>query len=421
MSVLAKICSSFGHIVTGSDNGLNGHDEKNVGDADVVVFTSAVGENNVEVSYARKIGKKVLERAEFLGEILKNYEKVFSISGTHGKTSTSGFLASIFQQKSPTLHIGGQLLNNFEVVGNRETIICESCEYRNSFHHINSDIALVLNMEFDHPDFFKDEDDYIQSFLQFAKRAKKVIVNKKIAHHFENAISFGLSEKADYYAKKIVETIHGISFDVFFDGKMLIKNVKIRSFGLHSVLNALAAIALSHQADIDKQEIKRGLFSFNGVKRRHELVGSLRVFCQKEKSSGKAYIYTDYAHHPTEVRSILRTFNRLKSKDGKIHIVYEPHTYSRTKTFLGEYADALSLADEIILTKIFAAREKNTDGFSSLSLSGEVTKSSGKIAFYFESEDFILEHLKKTVSKNDIVLFCGAGNVDKLAKRIVES
>ncbi|MCL2862118.1 MAG: UDP-N-acetylmuramate--L-alanine ligase [Firmicutes bacterium] len=421
MSGLAKLCSSFGDVVTGSDRNLNGHDKNNVENADVVVYTNAVGENNVEVVYAREIGKRVIERAEFLGEILMRYETVFAISGTHGKTSTAGFLASIFQPYSPTLHIGGQLANDFEIVGGDEYIICEACEYRNSFHFVKSNIALILNMEFDHPDFFEGENDYAASFQKFAKGAKKIIVHEDIANYFgkwkqdnfclkSSFVTFGLSENADYFVKKIRAAQDGVTFNIFHNRKMLLKNAKIRQFGLHSVLNALASVALSHEAGANKKEIKEGLYNFKGVKRRQESVGSFN----------DAFVYTDYAHHPSEVNSILKTFNNIKSKGAKLHVVYEPHTYSRTKTFLRDYALALNEADEIVLTNIFAAREINTDNLTSQSLAGEVTKCSDKPAYYFEDEDFILEYLKKTVQSGDIVLFCGAGNIDKLAKRFIK-
>ena len=217
MRVLSELCSSFGDIITGSDKMLNGHDKNNIVDADVIVYTNAVGENNEEVMHARKLGKIVVERAEFLGKILEKYKTVLAVAGTHGKTSTSGFLASIFESKNPTLHIGGQLLNDFKIVKSTDCIICESCEYRNSFFHIKSDIALILNMEFDHPDFFKDENDYIKSFQTFAENSNKVVVNENISHFFKNAITFGLSDNSNYFVKKIKETKTGVSFDVFHD------------------------------------------------------------------------------------------------------------------------------------------------------------------------------------------------------------
>jgi len=266
-------------------------------------------------------------------------------------------------------------------------------------------------MEFDHPDFFKDENDYIKSFQTFAENSNKVVVNENISHFFKNAITFGLSDNSNYFVKKIKETKTGVSFDVFHDGKILMSNVKIRQFGLFNVLNALAAFSLSHQNGICLEDIKKGLLNFKGIKRRFEFLGFVN----------SAYVYTDYAHHPSEVSSILTTCNTLKKTNkAKTFIVYEPHTYSRTKTFLNEYAEALTNANEIILTKIFAARETNENGFTSPALAGEISKF-GKTAYYFENEKFILRYLNKHTKKNDLILFCGAGNIDRLAERFVVS
>ncbi len=394
------------------------HKKENVKDVDIVVYTSAIKDDNEELVEAKQKGKIILKRAELLGLIAGLYKYVIAISGSHGKTTTTAMIAEILMQanKNPTIHIGGNLnsISSSYKLGGNEFFVTEACEYKDNYLYILPDIAVVLNIDADHLDYFKDLNGVKQSFEKFALNTKQggiVVISKddlnsKELTYKKNCATFGFDRTADVYASRIKEYRPGCySFDVRFS-KYKLGNIKLNILGKHNILNALVSILVSICIGIDFEYIKIALENFSGVERR----------CQFIKKINGVSIYHDYAHHPKQIEKMIKVGRELVSKtQGRVIVVFEPHTFSRTKFLIDEFVESFNDADILIFAPVYSAREKQKEGFDSLKLLNEV-KMFGKNVFYFESFEEIKNEVLNISKVDDVVLLLGAGTIEKLAK-----
>ena len=432
MSSLAEVLLGMGLNISGSDmnEGTNvsalrakgipvliGHNASNITpDIEFVVRTAAVHDDNPEIAAARSMGIPVFERTEAWGSISKDYSNALCISGTHGKTTTTSMCTHIMMaaEKDPTVMIGGTLplLKAGHRVGHGNTIIMEACEYYNSFLSFHPTVAVILNIEADHLDFFKDLEDVEHSFRAFASRVPAdgyVVANrddentmKTLAGLDRKIITFGLSSDADVYAENIEFQGANSHFDIMYKGKRF-TDVTLHVPGLHNIKNALAATAACICLGVRPNSVKYGLAGFNGAGRRFEFKG---------KYNG-ADIYDDYAHHPGELKCLLDAVEKLNYK--RTVLVFQPHTYSRTAALFEDFVEQLRRPDVVFLAEIFAAREQNTIGISSSALADRIDNSVFCPTFR-ELENV----LKSTAHPGDIVLTVGAGDVYKIGESIAE-
>ena len=438
MSGLAEILLDEHFTVSGSDNKESsltnhlvqmgakvfiGQKASNIEDTvHVVVYTAAIHEDNEEYQEAVRRGLPMLSRAELLGQLMTNYNVPIAVAGTHGKTTTTSMLSHILLagEKDPTISVGGILkaIHGNIRVGGSEVFVTEACEYTNSYHHFFPKISIILNIEEDHMDFFKDIDDIRNSFHTFAKLLPDdgtLIINGEISHLEEilegldcNVIIYDVhKENADFSAKEIAHDEKGnVSFLLLVKGQEA-GRIQLSVNGLHNVSNALAAIAAASLLEVPMEKIREGLLSFEGTDRRFQYKGDVNGF----------HIVDDYAHHPTEIRATLEAARSYPHKE--TWCVFQPHTYSRTKAFFHEFADALSLADHVILADIYPARETDTLGMSSELLADEL-KTKGCDVHYFpgfeEIETFILENCKN----DDLLITMGAGDVVNIGENLLK-
>lgn len=425
MSSLAEVLLKNGMTISGSDwqesaktrhlseLGITVHtgaqNAENILGADCIIRTAAAGDDNPEVAAALAAGIPVFERAQAWGAIMQRYENAVCIAGTHGKTSTTSMTTHIFMaaQADPTVMIGGTLplIGSDYRVGKGNTIILESCEYCNSFHYFFPTIAVVMNVEEDHLDFFKDLDDIKASFRRFAALAEE---NGRIVGNADDdntmdalaglpVFTFGIERKADLRAENLVWD-HGMpEFDMVADGKIY-AHLTLKVGGMHSVYNALAAAASAYLLGIDGSAVKAGLETFTGAGRRFEYKGELNG----------AKIYDDYSHHPSELHAL---FSMAKSFGyERIVCAFQPHTYTRTKALFDDFVEQLRSVDQVILAEIFAAREKNTIGISSRDLAEQIPG-----AVYCPTLEDVTELIRKTARPGDLILTVGAGNIVSVA------
>ena len=432
MSPLAEVLSGAGLRITGSDMSENdnvlhlrelgisvsvGHRADNIsGDVDFVVRTAAVHDDNPEVVEARRRGIPVFERTEAWGSIMTDYKNSLCIAGTHGKTTTTSMSTHILMaaQMDPTVMIGGTLplLHAGHRVGQGDTIIMESCEYCNSFLNFYPTVAVILDIEADHLDFFKDLEDIKRSFREFASHVPEdgvVIANLDDENTMETLrglgrklMTFGMTRQADVWPENIVQLGPQSDFDVYYQGK-LFTHVTLHVPGLHNIKNALAACAAAICLGCGPLAVKYGLAAFTGAGRRFEYKG---------KFNG-ADVFDDYAHHPGELKALLDATAPLGYK--RTIVVFQPHTYSRTKALFDEFVEQLCRPDVTILAEIYAAREKNTIGISSRDIARCVPNS-----MYYDNFDGIIKTLRWTAAPGDLILTVGAGDIYKVGERLVE-
>ena len=432
MSSLADVLSGMGITICGSDSNESknvialmekgiqihiGHAAENVPpDVDFVVRTAAVHDDNPEIRRAREWNIPVFERTEAWGAISRDYNNALCISGTHGKTTTTSMCTHILMaaDRDPTVMIGGTLplLNAGHRVGHGNVIVMEACEYYNSFLSFFPTVAVVLNIEADHLDFFKDLDDVKASFRAFASRVPQdgfVVANRDdentmqaLAGINRKIITFGLHENADVYAENVEYLGSNSSFDVMYNGRFF-TDVQLHVPGQHNVKNALAATAAAICLGIRPNAVKYGLAGFSGAGRRFEFKG---------KYNG-ADVYDDYAHHPGELKALLDTVETLNYH--RTILVFQPHTYTRTKMLFDDFAEQLKRPDIVFLAEIFAAREQNTIGISSSDLSDKVPGSR-----FFPDFESLEGALKETAQPGDIVLTVGAGDVYRIGENLVK-
>ena len=437
MSGLAEILLSEGFRISGSDRAPSplthrletlgaaiyyGQREENLSNgADLIVYTSAIKPDNPELLAADKLGIPLLTRAQLLGQMMKNYKTPVAVSGTHGKTTTTSMISQILLESGddPTLSIGGiyKPIGGNIRVGSSDNFVTEACEYTNSFLSFYPRISIILNIEEDHLDFFKDIHDIRNSFHEFARLLPQdgaLIIRGDIDNIEEitsdldcQVITYGSSSSCDYYPTHITYDASGCpSFHLMRrNGKEEVFSLRVP--GEHNVYNAIAAIALADLLHITDDVIARALLHYGGTDRRFEYKGEVNGFT----------IIDDYAHHPTEIRATLSAAQNYPHRT--IWCVFQPHTYTRTKAFLHDFADALSLADEIILADIYAAREKNTLGISSRTLQQEI-QNIGHRCHYFASFEEIENFILKNCTKDDLLITMGAGDIVKIGENLLQ-
>jgi UDP-N-acetylmuramate--alanine ligase len=390
---------------------------------DVVVYTAAVHPDNPEFVAAKNAGIPMLTRAELLGQIMKQYGLPIAISGTHGKTTTTSMLSKILLEADtdPTLSIGGvfkDIGGNIRV-GKSEYFVTEACEYTNSFLSFFPKISVISNIDADHLDFFKDLDDIRHSFRKFAELLPadgSLIINGDIDNLSYitdglkcSIITYGSTSDCDFYPTDITYDDHGNpAFKAHLkDGSVL--DIKLAVPGIHNVYNALAAIAVSTILDIDKEHVVTALSLFGGTSRRFEYKGEIHGVT----------IIDDYAHHPTEIKATLTAAQNYPH--GKIWCVFQPHTYTRTKALMNEFAEALSLADHVILADIYAARETDNLGISSRTLRDKIIELGHECNYFPTYENFaeIEKFLLQNCTKGDLLITMGAGDVVKIGNELL--
>lgn len=387
----------------------------------LVVYTAAIREDNEEFKAAVDAGIPMLSRAELLGQIMDNYEKSIAVAGTHGKTTTTSMISQILlvAKADPTISVGGILeaIGGNIRVGGSEVFITEACEYTNSFLHFHPKYSIITSVEAEHLDFFKDIDDIRRSFHEFAGNTAHdgvLIINGQIAalDQITNNLScsvttYGLCENDDFYAKNITYNDHACGTYTLMHKTEDLGTVSLSVPGRHNVSNSLAAIALCLNLGLPLDVIKKGLLQFGGTKRRFEYKGTKNGIT----------VIDDYAHHPTEVAATLTAARNYPH--GRIICVFQPHTYSRTKAFLSDFARVLSMADIVVLADIYAAREKNTIGISSKDLLAEFQKN-GQESYYFPSFDEIEKFLSEKCINNDLLITMGAGDVYLIGEHLLQ-
>lgn len=393
-----------------------GHSAQNLGDCDFVVRTAAAHNTNPEISGAITRGIPVYERAQAWGAIMQQYKNALCVSGTHGKTTTTSMCTHIFMaaETDPTVMIGGTLplLHAGHRVGQGDTIILESCEYCNSFLSFCPTVAVILNIEEDHLDFFKDLADIQNSFTQFANLIPEdgfVVANiddvstRAILSQLQGSVlTFGLAEDACCTAKNIT-FINGMpSFDVLVHDNFY-AHVALQVPGHHNILNALAAAASAYALGISGQAVANGLGAFIGAGRRFQFKGTYNG----------ATIYDDYAHHPSELHALLSTVKTLAYK--RVIVAFQPHTYTRTQALFHEFVAQLKLADVCVLAEIYAARESNESGISSQDLCKHIPD-----ACYCATLEAVTEQLKSLAQPGDLILTVGAGDIYRAGEALLE-
>ena len=438
MSGLAAILLKEGFVVSGSDSHESELTDRlqaagariayqqaadNITDGiDVVVYTAAIHPSNPE--YAAAVAKKIplLTRAQLLGQMMKNYKIPICVSGTHGKTTTTSMAAHILMaaDMDPTISVGGilPLIKGNYRIGSNNTFLMEACEYTNSFLSFFPKISIILDIDADHLDFFKDLDDIRHSFRKFAELLPDdgvLIINaddpacKMITKGLTcKIITYSMSNKGEYTADLVTYDKRGnASFRALYKGNP-IGNFSLHVPGQHNVSNALAAIALARELGIDAATIENGFESFHGTNRRFEYKGKMKC---------GATVIDDYAHHPTEIKATLHTAERVPHET--IWCVFQPHTYTRTKALLPQFAEALSIADHVVLADIYAARELDIYGVSSRDLQAEIQKL-GTDCDYFPFFEEIEDFLRANVKDGDLVITMGAGNIVQVGEDLID-
>ncbi len=437
MSGLAEILLTEGYKVSGSDTSNSyiierlkklgahihiGHSKDNIKDADLVVYTDAISDDNEELLEALNNNIPTVDRAAFLGAIMKNYTNSIAVSGTHGKTTTTSMLATIFNRSTlnPTILLGGQLneIGGNVKLGSKDYILTEACEYKGNILKYYPTMAIILNMEEDHLDYFKNIDHIVDTFVEYSKNiqpegyliiniddinAQKVINNTKA-----NVITFGIEKNAHYTAENISFSPEGYpNFMLNIKGKALYP-IQLNVMGKHNIYNALASIAASHALGIPIETIIEAIENYKGVQRRLELKGI--------KNGIK--IIDDYAHHPTEIKASLEALQN--STNGHIWCVFQPHTYTRTKLLLDSFTESFSNADKVIIPDIYAAREKDTGLIHSTDLVNALVKN-GIDAKYISSFKEIENYLSDNAKSGDVIITMGAGNVYTIGESLLKN
>ena len=438
LSAVAEILLSRGYEVSGSDmresditeklinDGADiylGHRAKNVDGKELVIYSAAVGRDNPELARAEELGIPAITRAQALGALMEGYENSIAISGTHGKTTTTSMVSLILKnaKKEPTILIGGNLseINGNVYVGQNEYFVTEACEYMDSFLNLKPKIEIILNIDSDHLDYFKDVEHIAKSFDKFARLVPEegaVIAYdanpfvKSVIEGLPNAVTFGLGESCDYYASDINFDNDGMpEFNVNHGGRVLCR-INLSIPGEHNILNALSAFACCHILGVDTEDIVRTLNSYTGTQRRFDVLG---------KTSSNIKIVDDYAHHPTEIKATLSAVRNMKHNN--LWCLFQPHTYTRTMALIDDFATAFEEADKIVLAEIYAAREKNIYKISSRTLMNRIKEADpSKEVYFFKDFEEIASFVYNNAEEGDLVITMGAGDIYKVGEMIME-
>lgn len=436
MSGMAQVALQKGFKVTGSDraksnitkkledNGAviyEGHKAENVHGADLVVHTAAVHEDNPEMQEAHKLGIRLVDRAEFLGAVMKEFSHAVGVSGTHGKTTTTGMLAHalMYADTDPTISIGGELdlIDGNIRCGHGDCFVTEACEYTNSFLKFFPTIALITNIEEDHLDFFSGIEEIRESFRKFAylTKGKGSVVamwddaNVRMALEGTDdldVITYGMTDATDYYPANIEYHAGFPTFDVMHKGNKVCR-LELNVPGEHNILNSLAAVAVCTLMGIDEQTAAKGIETFRGTHRRFDRRGMING----------AVVIDDYAHHPTEIKATLKAAKAFPHN--RVITIFQPHTYSRTRTLWNEFVEAFDDTDELILTHIYAAREV-FDGVTKPENLCEEIKARGINTVYIDKFEDIIEKVRNEAQEGDIIFTMGAGDVTNIGYELVK-
>lgn len=430
MCPLAEILHTEGFELSGSDNNESdtlerikgygipvymGHRAENIAGAELVVYTAAVKDDNPELIAAKEQGIPCLERSIMLGIVTRRYNRSIAVAGTHGKTTTTAMISQILIGSGfdPSAIIGGKLpfIGGNSYVGQSDIIVCEACEYVDTFLQLTPYASVILNIDADHLDYFKNLDNIKCSFNKFAHQTTKVVIYCGDDQNSIDALSdielekvtFGFSESCNYRASNIVSEGMHQSFDLLYNGDFITK-VELSVPGRHNIANALAAAAATHYMGATPNEIADNLCKFTGVHRRFEVLGH---------PTGVT-VADDFAHHPTELKATLISAMGMGYK--KVRAIFQPHTFSRTAILLDDFADALSIPDEAIISEILAVREVNTYGIKSTDLGSKIE--GAKCIDTFEE---ITEYIKNNAQPGELVITLGGGNVYMCANMILKA
>jgi UDP-N-acetylmuramate--alanine ligase len=433
MYPLSQILQGKGYSLTGSDNnetatldavrkmGIKvflGHNAENVEGADLVIYSAAIMQDNPELSAARAKGIETRERAELLGLVTSWYNNAICVSGTHGKTTVSSMLTQIFLSAEVDLSavIGGKLkaIGGSGKSGTSEIMVCEACEFNDTFLRLYPDVSVILNIDEDHLDYFKTLENLRNSFTQFCDKTTKTIVyngddeNTVTAvgnsSFTGNKVTFGWSRKNDFYPADEELQGFGARFNIIHNGKTFPAEINVP--GKHNILNATASFAAAYTVKIDPDKILRGLKEFRGAGRRFEIIYSENGITAAD----------DYAHHPAEITAVLTAAKNMGFRH--IWAIHQPFTFSRTFTLLDDFAASLELADRVILTEIMGSREVNSYGVKSADLAEKLSPrlKTKVIADFDEAADYLAEHLQD----GDLAITLGCGDVYKIADKTAE-
>ncbi len=432
MYPLAQILHSQGYYLTGSDNNETatlqavrdmgipvflGHSPENIKGADLIVHTAAIMADNPELCAAKASGVMTIERSELLGLVTSWYSKAFCVSGTHGKTTTSSMLTLILLAAGidTSAVIGGKLRNigGSGRAGGSDYMVCEACEFVDTFLKLFPDISVILNIDRDHMDYFKTMDNLKRSFSKFCKKTTDMIIANGDDENTMQAvresgsaarvITFGKTDSSDFYAENIqVLGDFDTRFDLMHHGEKLC-TAAIHVPGIHNVYNAVAACAAAYSAGIPAEALCAGLESYHGTIRRFERIAEINGIT----------IADDYAHHPAEIAVTLKTAKQMSFK--RVWAVHQPFTYSRTAMLLDEFAEALSIADRVVLTEIMGSREKNTYNIYAKDLAEKIDG-----CVWFPTFEEVAEYVTQNAQEGDLVITLGCGDVYKVAERIAE-
>ncbi len=432
MYPLAQILHSQGYFLTGSDNnetatleavrnmGIEvflGHDAKNLKGADLVVHSAAIMSDNPELCAARELGIETVERSALLGLVTSWYDKAFCVSGTHGKTTTSSMLTHIFLAAGIDLSavIGGKLksINGSGRAGKSDYMVCEACEFVDTFLKLYPNISIILNIDRDHMDYFKNMENLKRSFSKFCKNTTDLIIANGDDQNTMEAveasgtaakvITFGKTSKNDFYAENIrhLADFHTV-FTLINKGKPVC-DIDVRVPGVHNVYNAVAACAAALSAGIPAEAVREGLDGYRGTIRRFEKLAEVNGIT----------IADDYAHHPAEITATLKTAKEMSFK--RVWALHQPFTYSRTAMLLDEFAEALQTADKVVLTEIMGSREKNTYNIYAKDLADKIPG-----CVWFSSFEEAAGHIAKNAESGDLIITLGCGDVYKAAEMIIK-
>ena len=431
MYPMAQILHGESYYITGSDNNETdtlqkvremgipvtlGQRAENIEGADLIIHTAAIMADNPELIAAKASGVPTVERSIILGELTARYSNALCVSGTHGKTTTTSMLTQILLDAGldPTCVIGGKLpaIGGSGRAGKSERMVCESCEFVDTFLKLHPDVAVILNIDADHLDYFKTMENLMTSFRKFAEKASRLIIYngddentvKTLRGIGKSTLTFGYSEQNDFYAANIrhpggVETI----FDLMKKGSGKLCTLTMHVPGNHNVLNAVAACAAAMQAEATPEDCVRGIHNFHGSGRRFEVLS--RDF--------GITVADDYAHHPTEVEAVLKAAKALPFK--RIWAVHQPFTYSRTYMLMDDFARVLQLADKVVLSEIMGSREKNTLGVYTSQLAEKIPG-----CVWFPEFPEISDYVAENAEPGDLILTLGCGDVNKCAHMIVD-
>lgn len=423
MSGLANLLVNMGIKVSGSDQCLSEitnnlqklgvkiyeeHSQTNIEpDVDLVIFTGAIPSDNEELQYCKQNNIQTIERSEFLGYLCDFFKKVISVSGTHGKTTTTAMIGEILIKAglNPTVHVGGEVVGgtgNFKIGGN-EIFVTEACEYKKSLTYLNNNLAVITNIEPDHMDCYENYDELVKTFQIFSDNTKEVLfINKDVKEKIKHNNIIVLGENFTF--KNIKEKLGCYSFDVY-KGESYYNRFELNVIGKYQIYNAMYAIMVCDYLGVNSEIIKQALFEFKGVKRRNELIGNFNGLP----------VYADYAHHPTEILNSIMAFKKIYKK---VLVVFQPHTYSRTKTLKKEFTNCFKNAKRLILYKTYPAREKYIKG-------GDVSDMYNYINYCKHTKALCInlnelkQNLEKFYKKCNVILFLGAGDLYNDIKKLI--